>query len=240
METFGRFFGKNQTPTFDKDLFYSKQKCSLHTGDILLFNTRTWYSRILEYFLGCKISHVGIILKYPQDWIGEKLLDEDNYYVLESGYESCPDSVSGRNVIGVRLTPLSKILDDYLNKGMGKLYVRSLNTSHVDERDIQNGIRRAYESVKGKPYDTDVFDWINGYLDLNKNIFGDWAITTHYQKVDKFWCSALVSYVFVECGLMHKECPWTLVAPNDFFQEISCGRILPLRNCSLGKTKLLC
>ena len=57
-----------------------------------------------------------------------------------------------------------------------------------------------------------------------------------YKKTDRFWCSALVAYVFSLLGFLDKNIPWTIISPSDF----SCvSSRLQFIDCSLDKDKLL-
>ena len=96
-------------------------------------------------------------------------------------------------------------------------------------------IKNTYFKIQAKPYDLDVFDWIKAYTEVNKDI-NDKSLTIKYQKINKFWCSALVSYIYVECELLDKNIPWTIVTPNNFYYKY---KFLPLLNCKLKKDKLL-
>ena len=42
------------------------------TGDILLYNSNYWYSRLIEWGSGSKFSHISIVLRDPT-FINEKL-----------------------------------------------------------------------------------------------------------------------------------------------------------------------
>jgi hypothetical protein len=200
---------------------------TFQTGDILLYDTRRWYSRLIKFFTNSKYSHVSIILKHPT-WLDEKLTED--YYVLESGDEPFEDVVTDRMVFGVRITPFSSVYDQYHNQGMGELYVRKLSTTTPRE-ELCKKIREWYHTISLSPYDTDVMDWIKAYQERS-TIVEDEAILTNYQRTDKFWCSALVSYMYVKCGLLDNRIPWTLVIPNDYSE--TCN-ILPLINCHLDK-----
>lgn len=195
-----------------------------NTGDLLLFDTNIWYSKILEYFLDKQYSHIAIILKNPHEWLDANLTEE--YYILECGIEKYNDKI----IDGVQIIPLSFIYDKYINKGFGNLYVRHISHS-LNERELQQKIRIAYNKVKSKPYDLDPFDWLLGYKDLNKHIEDDENLIEKYQKTNRFWCSALVTFIFVECLLIDKNIPWTLISPNDY---IDFNRI-KLLDCSFGK-----
>jgi hypothetical protein len=204
---------------------------SLETGDILLYDTRWWYSRLIQYFSNGPYSHVAIILKNPT-WLDEKLTDK--YYVLESGGEKFRDSETGKNICGVQIIPLAKIIDEYTNQGYGKLYYRKLKCS-IEIHELQKKIKDAYFKVQAKPYDLDLFDWLAAYKEVDKDI-NDKSLTNKYQKMNKFWCSALVSYIYVECGLLDENIPWTIVSPNDYYYTYP---YLPLLNCTLENDKLL-
>jgi hypothetical protein len=204
---------------------------SLETGDILLYDTRWWYSRLIQYFSNGPYSHVAIVLKNPT-WLDEKLTD--TYYILESGGEKFKDEETGKKICGVQIVPLDKIIDEYKNQGYGKLYYRKLKCS-IDVQELQKRIKDAYFKVQAKPYDFDVFDWLEAYKEVDKDI-DDKTLTKKYQRMNTFWCSALVSYIYVECGLLDKNIPWTVVSPNDYYYTY---QYLPLLNCTLEKDTLL-
>jgi hypothetical protein len=189
----------------------------MKTGDILLYDSRRWYSRLIEYFSGSCYSHVSIILHQPGKWLDEKLTDDN--YVLESGGEPFPDSVTGKMIFGVRVTPLSQIIDMYDNKGYGKLYIRSLHNENGND-DLNQKIKNVYMSIRDTPYDTDVIDWIKAYTDKDI-VFTDPSLCKNYQRTDRFWCSALVSYVYVKSGLLSNTIPWTLVNPGHYSSKNS-------------------
>ena len=204
---------------------------NLDTGDIILYDTRWWYSRLIQYFSDGPYSHISIVLKKPI-WLDEKLTEK--YYILESGAEKCNDAETGRKIFGVQIVPLNTIIDQYENQGYGKLYYRKLKCS-IDMLNLQTKIKEAYFKIQAKPYDLDVFDWIKAYSEVNKDI-NDKTLTPKYQNINKFWCSALVSYIYVECGLLDNNIPWTIVSPNNFYYKY---KFLPLLNCKLKKDKLL-
>ena len=37
------------------------------------------------------------------------------------------------------------------------------------------------------------------------------------QKTDRFWCSALVGYIYTKCGLLDEKTDWSILRPSDFF-----------------------
>ena len=108
----------------------------LDTGDIILYDTRWWYSKLIQYFSDGPYSHISIVLKKPI-WLDEKLTEI--YYILESGAEKFNDSETEKRVFGVQIVPLDKIIDQYKNQGYGKLYYRKLKCS-IDMNKLQEKI----------------------------------------------------------------------------------------------------
>jgi len=50
-------------------------------------------------------------------------------------------------------------------------------------------------------------DWIKAEFQIE---LGD------EQKENTFWCSALVTYVYINLGFLDKTLPWTIIAPRRF------------------------
>ena len=36
------------------------------------------------------------------------------------------------------------------------------------------------------------------------------------QNTSRFWCSALVGYIFTKCGILNKNTDWSILRPCDF------------------------
>ena len=36
------------------------------------------------------------------------------------------------------------------------------------------------------------------------------------QKTNRFWCSALVAYIYTKCGVLNENTDWSIVRPSDF------------------------
>ena len=49
-------------------------------------------------------------------------------------------------------------------------------------------------------------DWIEAFLQKDSKP----------QKTDRFWCSALVGYIYTKCGLLNEKTDWTILRPSDF------------------------
>lgn len=197
---------------------------NLKTGDILLYKSNYWYSRLIEYFTGSNFSHISIILKNPI-WLNNKLTEE--YYILESGYEKIPDSISDKNIYGINIIPLRQVFNDYTTNS-GYLYIRRIETN-IPEYDINNSIIKTYNYVKDKPYDIYPLDWIESYLNINKSID---KIYPQKQRTDVFWCSSLITFIYMECDFLKKDIPFTLITPKDWSWY---SNRLQFINCKLTK-----
>jgi len=200
----------------------------LDTGDIILYQTSFWYSRLIEYFTCSPYSHISIILKNPT-WLDPSLTDE--YYLFESGGEVFRDAIHDKKVFGVQIISFNKVLDEYKNKNYGHLYYRKLKTE-ISKDEIQNKIKEIYTKIQGKPYDIDPYDWLEAYKDLKKPL----DKIVGYEKTNTFWCSALVAYVYSLLGFLDKNIPWTIISPSDFCCN---NKRLKYIDCSLDKDKLL-
>jgi hypothetical protein len=60
--------------------------------------------------------------------------------------------------------------------------------------------------VYNKPYDIVPLDWVEALI--QKDI--------HPQKTDRFWCSALVAYIYTMCGILDKDTDWSIGRPSEF------------------------
>jgi hypothetical protein len=192
----------------------------LETGDLLLFSTDKWYSKIIEKGIHCKFSHVGIVLKNPT-FLNENL---NGYYLLESGRENFDDVIDHMIHFGVEIVPLQNVLDEYKQNNEGNIYYRKLKVDRNEQFYLN--FKLAYDNVKNKPYNKNIFDWLEvlfGYKLFDKKI------------TNRFWCSALVSYIYVNLNILSKEIDWSLITPKYFSDE----KIDFINNCNLGEIKIL-
>lgn len=173
---------------------------TLETGDILLYSTKIWYSKIIEYFSSSSFSHISIILKNPK-FLNKKL---KGLYVLESGFENTKDPIDNEYKFGVQITSLNKILNDYKNSNIGDLYYRQLE--YVRNDKFYENFYYIYNKISNKPYDTNIFDWIKALFNIHLG---------NEKKTNKFWCSALVAFVYNKLNLIEDIC-WTIISPKDF------------------------
>ena len=171
------------------------------TGDILLYNGTTWLGKVIEYFTGSNYSHVAIILRDPI-YIDPKL---KGLYVLESGEENIPDSLTGKKILGVQITPLANTLDYFKNSWTASLYHRQLDCNR--DNKFEEKLKELVNKTEGEPYDLCIFDWFRAKFDIE---IGNVQITK------RFWCSALIAYLYVELGFLDKDLPWSMIEPRQF------------------------
>ena len=199
------------------------------TGDIILFSTNKWYSKLIESFTSSKFSHIGIILRDPI-YLNEKLT---GLYVLESGSESKPDPEDNKIKIGVQITPLEEILSPYKGYLAGSVYYRKLNCVRDDQ--FTKKLIDIHNIVHNKPYDTNIIDWIKALDNIEHKCINKGFNNDH--KTNEFWCSALTCFVYCKLGFVEKDIPWTIIAPKQFsyYEKES----LKFINCTLEPEKYL-
>jgi hypothetical protein len=189
---------------------------NLHTGDILLFEGKSLMPSILiEKLINSKFSHVGIVLRDPI-YIDPSL---KGFYLLESGAESFPDAVDNKKKFGVMISDLFKVIGGY----NGCIYWRQLH-ANIDNIDMK--IKEIYDSVKDIKYDLNIFDALDVskqlHIDTNTNsCFAKYLPNIfNHRKLHKFFCSALVAYVYTKLGLLPEKLEWTRCEPGTFsFKE---------------------
>ncbi len=173
---------------------------NLNTGDILLFcGNDSCISSLIKKFTNSEFTHVGMILKDP-NFIHPTL---EGYYVWESGKEDEPDPQDNKNKFGVQITPFEEIYQSY-QKDNGKIYVRKVN--QPNNIFTLDKLEKIHKVVYDKPYDIVPKDWIEGYLQKDPNP----------QKTNRFWCSALLGYIYTQCGCLNGDTDWSILRPCDF------------------------
>ena len=187
----------------------------LETGDIILFSGNYFLSHIIEYFTNSIYSHTGIILKNPN--LGDAKFK--GIYLLESGFENTPDPENNRIKKGVQIINFEEKFKNY----KGRIYVRKLHCTR--DKKFYEKIIQIHSAVHNIPYDLNPIDWIKGYYKIDIG---------NTQKENTYWCSALVSFVYVELGFLDKHIPWTLISPKELS---SSSNKLKFINCQLDDDK---
>ena len=192
---------------------------NLQTGDLLLFTEKT--KGILAPLIGLikwgthsDFTHVAMVLKDPT-FLHPSL---KGTYVWESSWEGKPDPQDGKIKLGVQITPLAEIMDAY--KNLGHVFVRKMNSPSDTFND--EVLSKIHDVVYNKPYDIVPLDWVEALF--QKDI--------HPQKTSRFWCSALVAYIYTTCGILNKETDWSIARPSDF-SLTGEGTLKYINNCYL-------
>ena len=128
--------------------------------------------------------------------------DFKGLYIWESSWEGHPDPQDDKIKLGVQITPLEEILHAY--QGKGHVFIRKLACGK--ETFNSTIMQDIHSVVYDKPYDIVPKDWIEAFFKKDD----------HPQKTDRFWCSALVGYIYTRVGVLTPETDWSMLTPNDF------------------------
>ena len=121
----------------------------------------------------------------------------------ESSWNGTPDPQDGKIKLGVQLTHIEKLINEY-KKTNSQIYLREVNYS---ENPFQSKtLREIHDTVYDKPYDIVPLDWIEALFRLD----------TEPQKTSRFWCSALVGYIYTKCGILDINTDWSVLRASDF------------------------
>ena len=175
---------------------------SLQTGDIVLFSNKnhdiqSYISSLIKYFTSSQYNHIGMIVRDP-DFTENPL---KGIYIWQSSFEPTPDPQDGKIKIGVQLTKLEQC---FKNEGNVVNIVRRVNCPK--EFFSKDNLKEVHKVVYDKPYDFHPEDWIGALIKKDPEP----------QKTDRFWCSALVGYIYTKCGLLDEKTNWSILRPSDF------------------------
>lgn len=179
---------------------------NLKTGDILLFDFNESgfmgiFNNLIKRFTKSDYSHIAMVLKDPS-FIHPSL---KGYYIWESSWEGKPDPQDGKIKLGVQITPFHEIYDKCVKTNSSITLRRVSNNSAFSEENLSE----IHNVVYDKPYDIVPTDWIEA---INRK-------DSHPQKTDRFWCSALIGYIYTQCGLLTNTTDWSILRPSDFSTE---------------------
>ena len=171
---------------------------NLKTGDILLFDFNESgfmgiFNNLIKRFTKSDYSHIAVVLKDPS-FIHPSL---KGYYIWESSWEGKPDPQDGKIKLGVQITPFHEIYDKCVKTNSSITLRRVSNNSAFSEENLSE----IHNVVYDKPYDIVPRDWIEA---INRK-------DSHPQKTDRFWCSALIGYIYTRCGLLTNTTDWSIL-----------------------------
>ena len=105
-----------------------------------------------------------------------------------------------------RITPLDAFLESYAE--CGTIVHRPLVGAAARLCVSQERLRTVHDVVYDRPYDLDPADWVAAALHPR---------SAADRRTDKrFWCSAFVGYLYVQCGVLAPSTQWTTMRPCDF------------------------
>ena len=172
------------------------------SGDLILFKTKgKWYDKLISWFSGSPYTHIGMIVR------GIRIRGCDSgLALLESGSEPFCDCIMKRNICGVRLSTLEKVVETYRDGTCeGEIYYRKLNCNRGET--FAKTLESTINAIYGEPYDVLPQDWLRAALGID--VGPD-------QRRNTFWCSALVAYAYDMLGFVPSSTPWTLAEPGQF------------------------
>jgi len=179
---------------------------NLQTGDLLLFTEKKdglfgCFLSMIQWGTHSNYTHIAMILKDPT-FIHPSL---KGTFVWESSWEGKPDPQDGKIKLGVQITPLNEILKLYSNTG--NVFLRKLVPSKTRNEIFNDAtLSEIHKVVYDKPYDLFPSDWIEAFLQKD----------SEPQKTSRFWCSALVGYIYTKCNILDNNTDWTILRPSDF------------------------
>jgi hypothetical protein len=186
---------------------YSKlDDLNLKTGDLLLFSETSNISlfnlflNMIKYGTKSEYVHIAMVLVDPT-FIHPSL---KGTYVWESSWEGKPDPQDGKTKLGVQITPINEIIDAY--KDHGHVFLRRVSCEKYDECFSNDNLEAIHKVVYNRPYDIVPKDWFHALTCKDPNP----------QKTDRFWCSALVGYIYTKCGILNEDTDWSIMRPSDF------------------------
>ena len=124
-------------------------------------------------------------------------------YVWESSWEGKPDPQDNKIKLGVQITPIEQILEEYYETN-SYVFLRRLNVPEgliTPEKLVD-----IHEVVYDKPYDIVPLDWVGAIMRKDPEP----------QKTSRFWCAALVGYIYTKVGILKSSTDWSILTPNDF------------------------
>jgi hypothetical protein len=191
------------------------------TGDLLLYSSKKWYSYIIEYLGASHYSHVSMIIRDPI-WINPKL---KGLYIFESGIENTYDVLNDNHILGVQLVKLEEALKYYKNNNNGNIYYIKNNFERTS--NFYDKLKDIIIDNDRKPYDLNVIDWIGARFNLH----------IIHRQTFRYFCSALIAYVFTQLELLPSNTDWTIISPTKYsFYENSR---LTFINCQLDPEKII-
>lgn len=175
----------------------------METGDLLLFSNKTsFWSQTIKWFTQSPYSHVGMVVRSPT-WIRPDLTGT---YLFESTLSNANSiNINPRNVV-------LRDLDSVIKLYQGDVYLRKLNTNRDEQ--FHKKFKQAFYDAHNKPYNMNPVDWIGTFFDIHN--IDNMADISDYKQVQRFFCSALVAWIYIQIGCLAWSTDWLITRPCDF------------------------
>lgn len=204
-------------------MILAELKKTLKTGDILLCDDLqygSWgiFSWFIKFMTKSDFSHVGMIVVDPNFTD----IPLKGTFVWTSGISNVPDPEDKTTKFGVQFIPFDHFIQTY----GGKIYLRRIEFNNSEEyHKIFNNdrLKEIHQVVYDKPYDVIITDWIEAFCKKDPQP----------QKTSRFFCSALIGYIYTKLTLFDDRLDWSILYPNYFSSENKS--LVLLHNATLTK-----
>ena len=174
---------------------YERVRDELNTGDLVLFEGTSFFSRLIQRASGSKWSHVGMVMRLP----------EYDYLALyeSTGGGALRDLVSGVPTKGVQLVPLSEKIRTY----PGRVAIRNLIDAGLIAEDFR-ALTELRKELRGRPYEKSALELIRAAHDSPGEVTNE--------DLSSLFCSELVAEAYQRLGLLTDRKPSNEYTPGDF------------------------
>ena len=225
---FERFIAPQTFTTFYSFYYYimqlSELKKTLKTGDLLLCDNLqygSWglFSWLIKFATKSDFSHIGMIVKDPT-FTDTPL---EGLFVWTSGISNVPDPEDKQTKFGVQFIPFDHFIQTY----GGKIYLRRIQSHNYHSIFNLDKLKQIHQVVYDKPYDVILTDWIEAFCKKDPRP----------QKTSRFFCSALIGYIYTKLTLLDENTDWSILYPSFFSSENKSLHLLD--NSTLSSEELI-
>jgi hypothetical protein len=197
---------------------------NLHTGDLILFSGEEIESEMIQMGTDSKYTHVAMVAVV--DELHQLNGLKPNTYLLETiayQYDIKDEEREKTGTHGVQLT----LAKDRFANYHGNIYCRKLDINR--DRAFWEKFNHIYDLIRGTPFNENPGDWI---------LTGFFPELHRQNTPDKFFCSALMGFMFVNLGIFHSYYNWSNLRPKDFGEEVG-NRFPIMKKGYLGQTQII-
>ena len=143
-------------------------------------------------------------------------------YILEStGLDHIPDAETNTIKFGVQLRKIQEVYGNF----NGEIFYRKLKCKR--DKNFYLKLDRAHSIVYNKYYDDNPLHWIRAKYKLEIG---------NLNEEKTFFCSALVSFIYVCLGFLPIDTKWSIIEPCQLGTEPNKNNLI-FENCILEKEK---